>query len=86
MISSKEINDYVLKNTNQDEMLSKKYYDIDISNIDITPQFIKDLDIFEPCGFKNEKPTFKVGFSFLFKHKNLFSCFGHNIIFIIETN
>lgn len=56
----RRINDYVLKNTNQQEMLSKKYYDMDISNMEITPQFVKDLDIFEPCGFKNEKPTFRI--------------------------
>jgi len=54
------INEYVLNHTNEDEMLSKKSYDLDITNINITPEFVKDLDVFEPCGFKNEKPTFKI--------------------------
>ncbi|MBE5735774.1 MAG: single-stranded-DNA-specific exonuclease RecJ [Clostridiales bacterium] len=54
------INDFVLNNTNEDEMVSRKYYDVDISDIDLTPEFVKDLQIFEPCGFKNEKPLFRV--------------------------
>lgn len=54
------INEYVLKNTNEDELLTRKFYDMDLSNINVTPEFVRDLDIFEPCGFKNEKPTFRV--------------------------
>lgn len=54
------INDFVLKHTNPDDLTLKKYYDLDLSNIDITPEFVNDLEIFEPCGFKNEKPTFKI--------------------------
>jgi len=54
------INDYVLNHTNEQDMLSRRYYDLDISNIEVTPEFVRQLDIFEPCGFKNEKPTFKI--------------------------
>ncbi len=54
------INDYVLKNTNEDELITRKYYDMDISNINLTPEFVKDLEVFEPCGFRNEKPTFRL--------------------------
>ena len=54
------INDFVLNNTNEEELLTKKYYDMDISNINLNPQFVRDLEIFEPGGFKNEKPTFKL--------------------------
>lgn len=54
------INDYVLNNTNEDDLITRKYYDLDISSIEITQDFVKDLEIFEPCGFKNEKPTFKI--------------------------
>ncbi len=54
------INDYVLKNTNETDLLVRKYYDLDISDTNITPEFIKELDIFEPCGFKNEKPLFRL--------------------------
>lgn len=57
------INDYVLKNTNEDNLTLKKYYDLDLSNINITPEFVSDLDIFEPCGFRNEKPTFRINIS-----------------------
>lgn len=57
------INDYVLNHINEEELISKKYYDMDISNINVTPEFVKDLEIFEPCGFKNEKPTFKINLS-----------------------
>ena len=54
------INDYVLKNTQEVDLLSKKYYDLDISNMEISSDFIKQLQIFEPCGFKNERPMFKI--------------------------
>lgn len=54
------INDYVLKHTSESDLTLKKYYDLDLSNINITPEFVNDLEIFEPCGFKNEKPTFKI--------------------------
>ncbi|MGN0961782.1 MAG: single-stranded-DNA-specific exonuclease RecJ [Christensenellales bacterium] len=57
------INDYVLQHTNEDELVSRKYYDMDITNINVTPDFVNDLEIFEPCGFKNEKPTFKINIS-----------------------
>lgn len=57
------INDYVLKNTNEDDLTLKKYYDLDLSNVNITPEFVSDLDIFEPCGFRNEKPTFRINIS-----------------------
>lgn len=56
----RRINDYVLNNTNQDDMINRKYYDMDITNMDISIDFIKQLKIFEPCGFKNEKPTFRL--------------------------
>lgn len=54
------INDYVLNHTNENDLISKKYYDMDISGKEITTDFIKQLQIFEPCGFKNEKPLFKL--------------------------
>jgi len=57
------INEYVLSHTNENDLLSKKYYDMDLSNIDITLDFIKQLSIFEPCGFKNEKPNFRISLS-----------------------
>ena len=54
------INEYVLAHTNEDDLITRKYYDMDISNKEISPEFIKELEIFEPCGFKNEKPLFKL--------------------------
>lgn len=54
------INEYVLNHTNEKELLIKKSYEMDISNKDITVDFINQLQIFEPCGFKNEKPLFKI--------------------------
>lgn len=54
------INDYVLSHTKDADLTLKKYYDLDLSNVNITPEFVNDLEIFEPCGFKNEKPTFKI--------------------------
>lgn len=57
------INEYVLKHTKEDELITRKYFDMDLSNIQVTPEFVKDLEIFEPCGFKNEKPTFRINIS-----------------------
>ena len=57
------VNSYVLNNIDTTSLLSKKYYDLDITNKDITPEFIKQLQIFEPCGFKNEKPCFRLQLS-----------------------
>lgn len=54
------INDYVLSHINENDLIAKKYYDMDISNKEVTSEFIKELQIFEPCGFKNEKPLFKL--------------------------
>lgn len=54
------INDYVLTHTVEDDLLQKKYYDMDISGKDLDSEFVKELSIFEPCGFKNEKPMFRL--------------------------
>ena len=54
------INDYVLTHINESELLTKKYYDLDISEMDLSVEFLQQLSIFEPCGFKNEKPMFRL--------------------------
>jgi len=54
------VNNFVLNNIDENDLTSKKYYDLDITNKDISTEFIKELQIFEPCGFKNEKPTFRL--------------------------
>lgn len=54
------INDYVLTHVNESELLTKKYYDLDISEMDLSVEFLQQLSIFEPCGFKNEKPMFRL--------------------------
>lgn len=54
------INDYVLTHINESELLTKKYYDLDISNMNLSVEFLQQLSIFEPCGFKNEKPMFRL--------------------------
>ena len=54
------INEYVLTHTKEEDLLQKKYYDMDITGKDLDVEFIKQLSIFEPCGFKNEKPMFRL--------------------------
>lgn len=56
----RRINEYVLKNTNESDLVTKKYYDLDLTGTTVTPKFVRDLDIFEPTGFKNEKPLFRL--------------------------
>ncbi|MBE5738397.1 MAG: single-stranded-DNA-specific exonuclease RecJ [Clostridiales bacterium] len=55
----KRINDYVLNNTKEEDLVTRKTYDLDLSNAVVDAKFVKDLEIFEPTGFKNEKPTFR---------------------------
>ncbi|MBE5757353.1 MAG: single-stranded-DNA-specific exonuclease RecJ [Clostridiales bacterium] len=55
-----KVNEFVLNNIDEEAMSCKKYYDMDITNFNLTPEFVKQLEIFEPCGFKNEKPTFRL--------------------------
>lgn len=54
------VNNFVLNNIDENALITKKYYDLDITNKDISIEFIKELQIFEPCGFKNEKPSFRL--------------------------
>lgn len=55
----RRINEYVLNNINEADLVTKKYYDLDLTDVDVTTKFVKDLEIFEPTGFKNEKPLFR---------------------------
>lgn len=55
----KRINDFVLNNTKEEDLITRKYYDLDLTNSLVDAKFVKDLEIFEPTGFKNEKPTFR---------------------------
>lgn len=55
----RRINEYVLNNINEADLVTKKYYDLDLTDREVTAKFVKDLEIFEPTGFKNEKPLFR---------------------------
>ena len=57
------LNDYILKKYSKSLFLQEKQYDLDITKLTITEDFIKQLDVLEPCGLANEKPQFKLSFN-----------------------
>lgn len=52
------LNRYVLNNYDKTHFIPCKYYDLDISNIQLENEFITQLDVLEPFGLQNEKPQF----------------------------
>ena len=50
------VNQYLSTNYDQSIFLPKNYYDIEVQPQDLTPKFMKDLALLEPCGCENELP------------------------------
>lgn len=42
------------------DFMVKKTYDLELNENDITNNFVKSLEIFQPCGFENNTPVFKL--------------------------
>ena len=55
-----KINAFALDNISDDVFIPIKYYDQEITEEEITPQFLKDLEILEPFGCDNPRPKFKI--------------------------
>lgn len=52
------LNKFILNTYDKSYFVPCKYYDLDISNIQLENEFITQLDILEPFGLQNEKPQF----------------------------
>ena len=59
-IFTNKINSFALNNFNDEVFIPIKYYDQDITDEEITPEFIKELDLLEPYGCDNPRPKFKI--------------------------
>ena len=57
---SQKINDFALNYINDEVFIPIKYYDQDITEEEITPEFIKELAVLEPYGCNNPRPRFKI--------------------------
>lgn len=55
-----KINSFALNSINDEVFMPIKYYDQDITEDEITPEFVKELSLLEPFGCDNPRPKFKI--------------------------
>ena len=55
-----KINAFALNSISDDVFIPIKYYDQDITEEEITLDFVKELEVLEPFGCENPKPKFKI--------------------------
>lgn len=55
-----KINSFALNNINDEVFMPIKYYDLEITEKDISNDFVKQLSILEPFGCDNPRPKFKI--------------------------
>ncbi|MBQ8908968.1 MAG: single-stranded-DNA-specific exonuclease RecJ [Clostridia bacterium] len=57
---SQKINDFALNHISEDVFMPIEYYDQEITDEEITPEFVKELALLEPFGCDNPRPKFKI--------------------------
>lgn len=57
---SQKINDFALNRINDEVFIPIKYYDQEITEEEITSEFVKELAVLEPYGCNNPRPKFKI--------------------------
>ena len=55
-----KINSFALNKINDEVYIPIKYYDQDITEEEITPEFLKELERLEPYGCDNPRPKFRI--------------------------
>lgn len=55
-----KINAFALSQVNDEAYIPIKYYDQDIKEEDLTPQFFKEMTLLEPFGCENPRPKFRI--------------------------
>ena len=55
-----KINSFALNSISDEVFIPIKYYDQEITEEDVTPEFIKELSLLEPYGCANPRPKFKI--------------------------
>lgn len=58
-----KINAFALNHVNDEAYIPIKYYDQDIVEEDLTPQFFKEMALLEPFGCENPRPKFRISAS-----------------------
>ncbi len=57
---SQKINAFALSKINDRVFMPIEYYDQEVEDGDITPEFVKELEYLEPVGCSNPRPKFKI--------------------------
>lgn len=57
---SKRVNAFIFEHVNEKVFMPIKYYDLDITEQELTDEFYKELSLLEPFGCQNPKPRFKI--------------------------
>ena len=57
---TQKINSFALNSINDEVFIPIKYYDQDITEEEITPEFVKELSLLEPFGCNNPRPKFRI--------------------------
>jgi len=57
---SQKINDFALNHISEDVFMPIEYYDQEITEEEITPEFVNELALLEPLGCENPRPKFKI--------------------------
>ena len=65
----KGLNLFIEDNYNKEELLLEDFYEMEIEENEITPEFMEKLDLLEPCGMGNPKPLIKIKDFKLIKRK-----------------
>ena len=77
----KKSNEFLNQNYCEEDFKVLRHFDLEIDESEISSKFVQELNIFEPCGFENPTPVFKINLfaTKVSKLKNM----GH---LIIKTN
>ncbi len=54
------VNAFVFEHVNDEVFIPIKYYDLEVKNENLTPEFLKELELLEPVGCDNPRPRFKI--------------------------
>ncbi len=55
-----KINSFALNKISEDVFIPIEYYDQEITEEEVTPEFVKELSLLEPFGCENPRPRFKI--------------------------
>ncbi len=54
------VNAFVFENVGEEVFVPIKYFDLEVKTENLTPRFLKELELLEPVGCDNPRPRFKI--------------------------